>query len=216
MRIPVAVGSPSPVRLRSDELLVALRRLARLSSLRSLHGLRFLTAAVLRSLDRARAPRRRLHEALQRIGILGLISCAVEDLPRGVLLACLLVPGASGDVGRLASSRHRGRALRLSLALALLDVNLLHLVLLGDVLLRVHLLAVALLLLLDLLLELLLLLEEEHLLDLLLRQLLVDHLLLGREVVLLDLLATALNFEFLLLRLLVFIHLVLVFAVPIH
>ena len=208
--LSVSLSASGSVRLRSDELLVALGGLARLRSLRSL----LLSQARLLAGQRARgwlALRRCLHEPLQWVLLAHALRCVAHPhlLTREALLA------ARGSIlGNLVVDHHGLGHFALA-SLLLLDVNLLHLVLLAvihlllhhltirvehAILADVHLLSVAFVLLL-LLLHLLLLLQEEHLLDLLLSQLLVDHLLLSREVILFDLLSTAFDFELMILTL---------------
>ena len=214
--LSVSLSASGSVRLRSDELLVALGGLARLRSLRSL----LLSQARLLAGKRARgrlALRRCLHEPLQWVLLAHALRCVAHPhlLTREALLAA-----RSSILGDLVVDHHGLGHFALA-SLLLLDVNLLHLVLLAvihlllhhltirvehAILADVHLLSVAfVLLLLLLLLHLLLLLQEKHLLDLLLSQLLVDHLLLGREVILFDLLSTALDFELMILTLSIFI-----------
>ena len=214
--LSVSLSASSSVRLRSDELLVALGGLARLSSLRAL----LLSQARLLAGERARgwlALRWCLHEPLQWVLLAHALSCVAHShlLTRQALLAA-----RGGILGDLIIDHHGFGHFALA-SLLLLDVDLVHLMLLAvihlllnhftirvehAILANVHLLSVAFVLLL-LLLHLLLLLQEEHLLDLLLSQLLIDHLLLSREVIFFDLLSTSLDFELMIftLSILIFI-----------
>ena len=201
----VPLRTPCSIRLRCNELLVALSGLAGLGGLRALllgDAGRFLAS---RGACGGLSLRWCLHQSLEWV-VLAHALCRAAHYYLLVRYAALFTPWRS-ILRDLVIDHHSLWYFTLT-SLLLLHIDLVHLMLLSLIHLLLHhlslvehttityFLAITLLLLLHLLL---LLFEEHHLLDLLLGQLLIYHLLLCREVILFNLLATALDLEFIVL-----------------